>query len=648
MQLKEFQTKYSPYLVLLLIFLLSIIVVLFNKANQQSTNPFSRAALNSTPTPTPTPPIATIEAENGTITVPFVISAPTPPIYIYQPNPNPTVDPTQGGRASYTFTIPPIASITPIPPSMERFIVKAVVDAQEPNATSALYINIDGEPTDSTMLWDIPATSGFQTRIASWRGLNTPGYNKFAPKAFSLAPGLHTLIVRGQQGNVKVDKFIIEEYACLADVNQDGTVTISDYSSIMTQFGTCQSSPYDLNGDGCINIRDINIYKASIGFTCRKNLPIPTVTPTRPPPPSPTPTASQPTPTPIAVLPSPICAPNEQQYWSDPPPGSINCPIFTADNYWNRTITDLPVTSISSQQITRMSNIGSPPGKAFVGFGSGLYSNGLYGIPYNVVPTNQPLVPMSFVYSGESDPGPYPYPTGVGIQDMPNNSGDRHAIVIQNGSCNIYETFATQHSGNGYAAGSGAKWDMDDPNQPLRHDGWTSADAAGLPVFPGLIRYDEVWAAMQQSGGMIHHALRFVTDDNIIRANSYPTPYIWPARHSGDGSLSAPDSLPFGLRLRLKSNVNIETGSWSPQMKVILRTLRNYGMILADGTIGAAIGFDGVPDCRWNDPGMWNNGDPATGDNYAMNQEFLNLQASMFEVVDTSGIIVDPNSGRTH
>ncbi len=647
MDFKNIQSRYLTYILLCLLIIIGIIVIFSYNLNKESRSPYSQAEVNVSPTITPTPPIAVMEAESGTITAPFVVSSPPAPIYVYQPNPNPTIDPSQGGRATYNFLVP--APTGSPPRGSERFIVRAVVNVQEPNATSAVYVNIDGEPTDATMLWDIPATTGFQNRYVSWRGIGLPGSNKFVPKAFSLTAGQHSLTIRGQQGNVKLDQVIVEEYACLADINHDGLVSISDYNSITGQFGQCQAGlSGDLNGDGCVTGQDFNIYKTSFGMVCRRNLPQPTIPATPTLPLSATPTRT-PTPTPIAVLPSPICAPNETQYWSPPAQGALNCPIFSADNYWNRTITDLPLNSLSQQMITRLSNIGTPAGRTYVGFGSGLYQNGLYGIPVNIVPTNQPMVSMNFTpYGSESDPGPYPFPTNVGIQDMPNDTGDRHAIVIQNGTCNIYETYHTQHNGSGYTAGSGAKWNMSDPNQPLRHIGYTSADAAGLSVFAGLIRYDEVYAAMQQSGGMIHHALRFATDNAIIRANSYPSPYIWPARHSGAGQLSAPDSLPFGIRLRLKSTVNIETGSWSPQMKVILRTLRNYGLVLADGTSDAAIGLDGLPDCRWNDPGMWNNGDPGnTGDNYAMNQEFLNLQANMFEVVDTSGIIIDPNSGRS-
>jgi hypothetical protein len=210
------------------------------------------------------------------------------------------------------------------------------------------------------------------------------------------------------------------------------------------------------------------------------------------------------------------------------------CPLFPADNIWNRDISTLPVHPNSTNFIA---NIGLA-GHLHADFGAGLYNGGPIGIPYTVVPGNQPYVPVSFGYAGESDPGPYPIPPNAPIEGGSQSSGDRHVLVVDNGTCKLYEMFASYPQSNGsWKAGSGAVWNLD--SDALRPSSWTSADAAGLPILAGLVRYDEV------TSGVINHALRF-TVSSTQRA------FLWPARHYASSSTN-PNLPPMGLRLRLKA-----------------------------------------------------------------------------------------------
>ena len=243
-----------------------------------------------------------------------------------------------------------------------------------------------------------------------------------------------------------------------------------------------------------------------------------------------------------------------------------NCPVFPLDNAWNTDISSFSVHPNSANFIAR---IGS--GNLHPGFGD------IYGIPFNTVPGTQPRVPISFYYPDESDPGPYPIPSNPAIE----GGGDRHILVIDGDNCLLYEVYDAQPSGSGWAAGSGAIWNL--KINAARPPGWTSADAAGLPIFPGLVRYDEV-----VEKGEINHALRF-TVTRTQRA------YIAPASHfaSSDTNPSLP---PMGLRLRLKSNFDIS--GFNPQAQVILRALKKYGMIVADN--GSNWLITGGLDPRWN------------------------------------------------
>lgn len=284
------------------------------------------------------------------------------------------------------------------------------------------------------------------------------------------------------------------------------------------------------------------------------------------------------------------------------------CPLFPADNIWNRDISTLPIYRNSTNFIA---NIG-PTSHLHADFGAGLYGGGPIGIPYIVVQGNQPYVPVSFNYADESDPGPYPIPTNAPIEGGSQSSGDRHVIVIDSGTCKLYEMFASYPQNNGsWKAGSGAAWNLN--SDALRPNTWTSADAAGLPILPGLVRFDEV------ASGVINHALRF-TVNNTQRA------YLWPARHYASSSTN-PNLPPMGLRLRLKASVNIS--SFSRTNQVILTALKHYGMIVADN--GSSWFISGAPDSRWN-----NNDLHALG----------TIPGSDFEVVDESSLQVSANSGQ--
>lgn len=280
------------------------------------------------------------------------------------------------------------------------------------------------------------------------------------------------------------------------------------------------------------------------------------------------------------------------------------CPLFPANNVWNTRVDNLPVDSNSAAYIA---SIGATRGiKA--DFGSGLWEGEPIGIPYVVVPRGQPKVAVSFDYDDESDPGPYPIPPNAPVE----GGSDHHVLVVEQGTCKLYETWDSTKQPNGsWRAGSGAVFDLN--SNALRPASWTSADAAGLPILPGLARYDEVAA------GSINHALRFT----VQRTRSS---YKWPARHeaSSDNSANLP---PMGQRFRLKASFNIS--SYPPQAQVILTALKTYGMILADN--GSNWFISGAPDPGW--------------DNSVLAQ-LASVRGSDFESVDQSGLQSDPNSGQ--
>ena len=282
-----------------------------------------------------------------------------------------------------------------------------------------------------------------------------------------------------------------------------------------------------------------------------------------------------------------------------PPPGAATCRVFPADNAWNRRVDTLPVLPGSAATIAAI----GPTKTMHADFGSGLWDGGPIGIPITIVTKAQRKSTVRFDYADESDRGPYPIPPGVKIEGGPAADGDRHALILDRDACRLYELFALRHAGNGWTAGSGAIWDL--RSNRLRPAGWTSADAAGLPITPGLARYDEV------AKGRIDHALRF-TVSRTKRA------YIAPARHYAS-SLTDPALPSMGSRLRLKRDFDI-TG-FPRQARVVLQALKEYGMIVADN--GSDWYVSGAPDPRWSNDDLHTLG---------------RVPGSAFEVVDTASL----------
>ena len=290
-------------------------------------------------------------------------------------------------------------------------------------------------------------------------------------------------------------------------------------------------------------------------------------------------------------------------------PNLAGCLVFPANNVWNVPVDHLPLDPNSSSYVA---TIGASKG-VHPDFGSGLYDGGPIGIPYTIVPGTQTKVRISFDYADESDPGPYPIPPDAAIEGGSQSTGDRHVLVLDRDNCILYETYSTYPQPDGsWRAGSGAIYNL--LSNGLRPSGWTSADAAGLPILPGLVRYDEV------ASGEIRHALRFTAPQTRKK-------YIWPARHYAS-SLTALNYPPMGQRFRLKASVDISR--FSPDVQVILRALKTYGLILADN--GSSWYLSGVPDPRWN--------------NDALVSELRQVTGSDFEAVDESSLMVDPNSGQ--
>jgi hypothetical protein len=267
--------------------------------------------------------------------------------------------------------------------------------------------------------------------------------------------------------------------------------------------------------------------------------------------------------------------------------------LFPPDNPWNQDISSMPVEGNSANLI------------ASIGLNTGLHPDfgSDYGIPYIVVPGTQPLVPINWTaYGDESDPGPYPVPPNAPIEEGPASTGDRHVLVVDRDNWKLYELDRAfpLNNGSSWNADCGAIFDL--RSNALRPGGWTSADAAGLPIFPGLVRYDEVFEQ-----GVIAHALRF-TVQNSRHA------YIAPARHYASGSTD-PNLPPMGMRVRLKASFDIS--GFSPRMQVILRAMKKYGMIVADN--GSNWFISGAPDSRWSDNEL-NSLKPIKGSNFEVVQ----------------------------
>jgi hypothetical protein len=281
------------------------------------------------------------------------------------------------------------------------------------------------------------------------------------------------------------------------------------------------------------------------------------------------------------------------------PPGPHvgDCPVFPADNAWNQEIASAPLHSRSAEIIAHIQAIGS---KALhPDFGE----NPLYGIPFVVVPGSQPLVPITFdAYGDESDPGPYPIPLNAPIEGG-GNGGDQHVLVLQDQTCQLYELFVGRRFGSGWIANSGARFDL--LTGSLRPIGWTSADAAGLPILPGLVRYDEVAA------GSIDHAIR-VTFSQTQRG------FVLPATHFAS-SRSDPTLPAMGMRMRLSASYDVS--GLTGQARVIATAMQRYGLIVADN--GSNWFFQGAPDPGWNDNDL---------------NQLKQIPGTAFEVVDTGPV----------
>jgi hypothetical protein len=279
---------------------------------------------------------------------------------------------------------------------------------------------------------------------------------------------------------------------------------------------------------------------------------------------------------------------------------------FPDDNLWNKDVSASQVDTNSNAIITFIGSTVS----VHADFGAGQYQGSTIGIPYTIVGGQQPVTPIDYqAYGDESDPGPMPISLSAPIEGYPNpGTGDRHVLVLDNANCFLYELYSSYPQSAAWNADSGTVWDLSADEQ--RPWGWTSADAAGLPIFPGLVRYDEVAA------GQIRHAIRFTAS----KSKAAMTP---PASHFA-GNSSDPNAPPMGMRLRLKANFNVST--YSAANQVILAAMKKYGLILADN--GSSMYISGAPDDRWDNTDLHNLG---------------NLKASDFEVVQITPVYTSAN-----
>ncbi len=274
------------------------------------------------------------------------------------------------------------------------------------------------------------------------------------------------------------------------------------------------------------------------------------------------------------------------------------CDVFPADNAWNRDVSADPLRADSEAIIATIQSNGGT--RLHPDFGE----NPDYGIPFVVVPPDQPLVPVDYVaYGDESDPGPFPIPLDAPVEGGSTATGDRHVVAVRAGTCELFELYRAFPTGNRWRADSGARFDLS--SNALRPAGWTSADAAGLPILPGLVRYEEV------ASGAIHHAIR-VTFSRTQRG------YIAPATHFAS-TRTDPTLPPMGLRLRLKASYDVS--SLSGQAKVIAVAMQRYGLIVADN--GSNWYFQGAPDPGWDDDDL---------------NQLKSVPGTAFEVVDTGPI----------
>jgi hypothetical protein len=276
------------------------------------------------------------------------------------------------------------------------------------------------------------------------------------------------------------------------------------------------------------------------------------------------------------------------------------CAVFPADNYWHADVSKLPVNRHSGQWMSHM----SPGSNLHPDFGPSYGAQPVpYGIPYTVVPHSHPRVHVHFTYASESDDVGYPLGSDSKIEGGVNADGDRHVLIVDRKTCRLFELYDVHHDNGRWTAGSGATWSLN--ANKLRPAGWTSADAAGLPILSGLLRLDEVEA------GHVDHAIRFTTNITDRR-------FIWPARHEA-GSVSHHSYPPMGARFRLKAGFAIS--SYRKDTRAVLRAMKRYGLVLADN--GSPWYFQGTSEKGW----------PS-----GMLDELKRIPASAFEAVDTSSL----------
>ena len=280
------------------------------------------------------------------------------------------------------------------------------------------------------------------------------------------------------------------------------------------------------------------------------------------------------------------------------------CNRFPPDNYWYADITSLPVHERSAEWLSHM----SPGNELHPDFGPSSGDGPDYGIPITRT-SERSKVRVHFRYAAESDRVRYPLGPDTRIEGGRRSTGDRHAIVVTSDGCRLYETWHTRRREDGWHAGSGATWSL--TTNELRPDGWTSADAAGLPIYPGLLRWREV------RSGVVDHAVRFTTDVTS-------THHVWPARHDA-GSRDSLDYPPMGARFRLRSE--FDESSYSARARAVIEAFKRYGLVLADN--GSPWFFQGERNPRWP---------------LALLDELKTIPASAFEAVDTSGLMVSEDS----
>jgi hypothetical protein len=289
------------------------------------------------------------------------------------------------------------------------------------------------------------------------------------------------------------------------------------------------------------------------------------------------------------------------------PVAGTTCSEFPQDNYWHADVSGLPVDARSRTWLSHMST----GNDLHPDFGPSYGDGPDYGIPITVVGGGHPKVRVSFDYADESDRVRYPFGADTRIEGGRGSDGDKHAIVVDKSTCTLYETWNTRIVDGRWKAGSGAVWSL--KSNKLRPDGWTSADAAGLPILPGLLRWNEV------RDDRIDHAIRFTTDVTSRH-------YVWPARHQA-GSQDGWAYPPMGARFRLKAGFS--SAGMSPEARTVVAAMKKYGMVLADN--GSPWYFQGEQNKNWPD---------------RLIEDLKTIPASQFVAVDTSGLQVSPDSGQ--